>query len=58
LATTCDTFAPKLAKKKKNNNENNKMFEYIVKNEGIAFDDERYYKGEKNTPMTILKVIT
>jgi len=34
------------------------MFEYIVKNEGIAFDDERYYKGEKNTPMTILKVIT
>ncbi len=34
------------------------MFKYIVKNEGIAFDDERHYKGEKNTPMTILKVIT
>jgi hypothetical protein len=56
LATPCDTFAPKLAKQKKN--ENNKMFKYIVKNEGIAFDDERHYKGEKNTPMTILKVIT
>jgi hypothetical protein len=40
LATPCDAFALKLAKQKRIS-KNNKMFKYI---EGIAFDDERYYK--------------
>jgi len=37
------------------------MFESIIKDKGITFDDERYYKGNEGitcTPMTIFKVIT
>jgi hypothetical protein len=34
-----------------------KKFKSIIKDKGIAFDDERYYKGNEGitcTPMTIL----
>jgi len=36
-----------------------KMFKSIIKDKGIAFDDERYYKGNEGitcTPMTIFMV--
>jgi hypothetical protein len=38
-----------------------KKFKSIIKDKGIAFDDEIYYKGNEGitcTPMTIFKVIT
>jgi len=55
LATPCDKFARKLAKQKRKR-EKNKMFKSIIKDKGIAFYDERYYKGNEGitcTPMTI-----
>jgi hypothetical protein len=54
LATPCDTFALKLAEQERI--KENNMFKYIVKNEGIVFDHERYYKGKHTNDY--FKVIT
>lgn len=60
LGNPCNTFAPKPTKQRRLRKKT-KIFKQIIKDEGIALDDERYYKRNEViawTPMTTLKIIT